>query len=219
MAEPTERLTRTIWLGVALVIVLICFTYVNARLKPVAPGAFVPLPVIGPVADFTLTNQSGRTVTLADLRGRVWLADIIFTRCPGPCTRMTRQMKSIQDALPSASRAQLVSLTTDPDFDSPKVLAEYGQRFGANPDRWTFLTGPKKDIAHLAIDSLKLTTVEKKPEERQSDDDLFVHSTIFVLMDKQARLRGVYETGGDGVEWTNVHPVILSAIQRLEHEP
>ena len=77
------------------------------------------LPVLGHVADFTLTNQDGQVTTLADLTNHVWVADIIFTRCAGPCPIMTAQMKSLQDALPPASRAKLVTLTTDPDYDTP----------------------------------------------------------------------------------------------------
>ena len=219
MADTQERLSRTIWLGGGLVIILICVTFVSSRMKHRAGQPGPTLPVIGPVADFTLTNQAGGEVTLADLRGRVWLADIIFTRCAGPCPRMSRQMRSVQDALPAGSHVKLISLTTDPDFDSPKVLREYAERFGADPNRWMFLTGTKREIGHLAIDSLKLTTVETKPEEREDDADLFVHSTIFVLVDKQARLRGVFQTDGEGVEWTNVLPVIVSSIQRLEDEP
>ena len=177
------------------------------------------LPVIGPIADFTLTNQNGRAVSLADLRGRVWVADIIFTRCPGPCLKMTRQMKELQDALPPGSRTQLVSLTTDADFDTPPVLKAYAERFQANTNRWMLLTGPKRAIANLAIDSLKLTAIEKKPEERESPQDLFVHSTIFVLADKQARLRGVFETTGEGIDPQQVKAQILAAVSQLEREP
>lgn len=177
------------------------------------------LPVIGPIADFTLTNQNGHAVSLADLRGRVWVADIIFTRCPGPCLKMTRQMKELQDALPPDSRAQLVSLTTDADFDTPTVLKAYAERFRADTNRWMFLTGPKRAIANLAIDSLKLTAIEKKPEERTSPQDLFVHSTIFVLADKQARLRGVFETTGEGIDPQKVKSDILAAVSQLEREP
>jgi protein SCO1/2 len=131
---------------------------------------------------------------------------------------MTRQMASVQAALPKESSAQLVSLTTDPDFDTPEVLRQYATRFQADPARWQFLTGSKLAIAGLAIDSLKLTTVEKKPEERTSEDDLFIHSTIFILVDKQARLRGIFETGGETVEWAEVEPAILAAIKQLEAE-
>ena len=217
MDQTTERPFRTIWIGVALLILIIAGSVVLQRLKPHAPKA-VSLPVIGDVAPFSLTNQNGVVTTLDDLRGKVWLADIIFTRCPGPCARMTRQMASVQAALPNDSKARLISLTTDPMFDSPEVLKKYADKFGADPSRWQFLTGTKLGIAALAGDSLKLTALEKKPEERTSADDLFIHSTIFVLVDKQARLRGAFETGGDGIEWTNIQPAIISAIQQLELE-
>jgi cytochrome oxidase Cu insertion factor (SCO1/SenC/PrrC family) len=178
-----------------------------------------PLPVIGPIADFTLTNQTGRAVSLADLRGRVWVADIIFTRCPGPCLKMTKQMKELQEALPPASQAKLVTLTTDPDFDTPTVLRAYAERFRADTNRWMFLTGTKPAIGKLAIDSLKLTAIEKKPEERESPRDLFVHSTIFVIADKQGRLRGVFETTGEGIDPQKVKTEILAAVSQLEREP
>ena len=158
-------------------------------------------------------------MSLADLRGRVWVADIIFTRCAGPCPRMTRQMKELQDALPPESQARLVTLTTDPDFDTPPVLARYAERFGANSNRWMFLTGTKPGIAKLAIDSLKLTAIPKQPEERQSPADLFVHSTICVIADKEARLRGVFETTGEGIDPREVQTRILAAVSRLEREP
>jgi protein SCO1 len=176
------------------------------------------LPVYGPIADFALTNQDGTTVSLADLRGHVWVADIIFTRCPGPCLKMTRQMKELQDALPADSQARLVTLTTDPDFDIPAVLKTYAQRFGAEPGRWTFLTGAKPQIAKLAIDSLKLTAIPKTPEERASPQDLFVHSTIFVIADKRGQLRGVFETTGEGIDPAQVKSEILAAVRQLERE-
>lgn len=219
MDQPTERLSRTIWIGVVLIVLLLVGAFALTRLQSRPPAA-VPLPVLGQVADFSLTNQAGKLVTLADLRGKVWLADIIFTRCPGPCARMTRQMASVQAALPQTSAAQLVSLTTDPDYDTPEVLKAYPASIGvAATERWQFLTGTKLEIAGLAIDSLKLTTLEKPASERTSADDLFIHSTIFVLVDKQARLRGIFETGGEGIEWTNVQSAILSAIEQLEREP
>jgi cytochrome oxidase Cu insertion factor (SCO1/SenC/PrrC family) len=174
--------------------------------------------VYGQIADFGLTNQNGRAVSLADLRGQVWVADIIFTRCPGPCLKMTKQMKVLQDALLPDSQTKLVTLTTDADFDTPPVLKTYAERFGADPQRWMFLTGTKREIANLAIDSLKLTAIEKKPEERESPQDLFVHSTIFVIADKRGQLRGVFETTGEGIDPQSVKERILAAVGRLEHE-
>ena len=176
------------------------------------------LPVYGQVADFTLTNQMGQAVSLADLRGQVWVADIIFTRCPGPCLKMTRQMRELQAALPPGSGAKLVSLTTDPEFDTPAVLKAYAQRFEADPKRWVFLTGTPKQIASLAIDSLKLAAVEKKPEERESPVDLFVHATIFVVIDKHAQLRGIFQTTGENIDPARVPSEILAAVNQLERE-
>ena len=177
-----------------------------------------PLAVYGQVAEFTLTNQEGRVFFLADLRGHVWVGDIIFTQCAGPCPRMTRQMKELQDALPAGSNARLVTLTTDPANDSPAVLKKYAARFGADSNRWSFLTGTKSEIAKLAIDSLKLTAIEKKPEERDAPEDLFIHSTIFVLVDKKAQLRSVFETTGEQVDFQQVKYEILRAINQLEKE-
>ena len=207
-----------VFIGLTLAGLTIAMAFALANFKSHISSA-PSLSVIGPIADFSLTNQDGRAVSLADLRGRVWVADIIFTRCPGPCLKMTKQMKALQDALPPGSPAKLVTLTTDADFDTPPVLKAYAERFQADPQRWTFLTGTKKDVANLAIDSLKLTAIEKKPEERESPQDLFVHSTIFVLADKRAQLRGVFETTGEGIEPENVKARILAAVKQLEREP
>jgi cytochrome oxidase Cu insertion factor (SCO1/SenC/PrrC family) len=207
-----------VWAGLALVVLTLLLALTLPALKSrEAPGQ--PLPVYGQIAGFALTNQNGRAVSLADLRGQVWVADIIFTRCAGPCPRMTRQMKELQDALPPNSRAKLVTLTTDADFDTAPVLKTYADRFGAAPNRWMFLTGTKEEIAKLAIDSLKLTAVEKKPEERQSPQDLFVHSTIFVVADKRGQLRGVFETTGEGIDPQQVRAQLLATVKRLEREP
>ena len=217
MNQRGRRFEWVLWVGLILVLATLCLAYLLAQLR-VRTFLGEPLPVYGQVADFTLTNQAGQAVTLADLRGRVWAADIIFTRCAGPCLKMSRQMKELQDALPPRSNARLVSLTTDPDYDTPPILKAYGQRFGANPGRWFFLTGSKKEIAALAIHSLKLTAVEKQPQERESPVDLFVHSTIFVIVDQRAQLRGVYETTGEGIDPQQVKTRLLAAIRRLERE-
>ena len=217
--NPTARTSVwTVAIGLILLALIFSLTVIAARLNPQGAQAR-NLPVYGTVADFALTNQMGAAVSRSDLQGRVWIADIIFTRCPGPCLRMTRQMKELEQALPARSRIKLVSLTTDPDFDTPPVLTTYAQRFSVDTNRWTFLTGTKKQIGDLAVGSLKLAAVEKSPEERASADDLFVHSTMFVLVDKQGQLRGVYETGGEGVDWTESKQKILDAAKALEREP
>jgi protein SCO1/2 len=177
-----------------------------------------PLPVIGQVAAFTLTNQNGTAVSLSDFRGKVWVADIIFTRCPGPCLKMTRQMKELQEALTPTNPARFVTLTTDPTYDSPAVLKTFAGRFDADFSRWIFLTGPKTEIAKLASGSLKLTALENPPDKRPSPAELFAHSTIFVIVDKHGQLRGAFATG-EGVDPAQVKNQILAGIRRLEREP
>jgi protein SCO1/2 len=216
MNEPGRKIQWLAWGGLTLVIATILVAYLSAQLK--LRGSSKPLPVYGQVADFTLTNQDGRVISLADLRGHPWVADIIFTTCPGPCRTMTRQMKELQEALPSGSQAKLVSLTTFPAFDTPPVFKAYAERAGADANRWLFLTGAKSVINKLAVDSLKLTAIEKKPEERESPDDLFIHSTIFVIVDKKAQLRGVFETTGDDIDPRKVKAQILAALRQLERE-
>lgn len=179
-----------VWGGIVFVVLAIVAAYVRERQR--APAT--KLPVISQVADFTLTNQLDRPVRLADLRGQVWVADIIFTRCPGPCATMTRRMSELQAALPTNAPVKLVSLTTDPAHDTPRVLASYAGRFGADANRWQFLTGPKADLVKLAVNSLKLTVLDTEEAKRTSPNDLFIHSTIFVVVDKQGRLRAVFES-------------------------
>jgi len=217
MDEISQRLPRTLWIGVILFLALLCVAYMLS-LSELNNPQLHPLPVVGHVGDFTLTNQDGRVTTLADLTNHVWVADIIFTRCAGPCPIMTAQMKSLQDALPPANRAELVTLTTDPDYDTPPVMKKYGERFGANFNRWKFLTGTKAEIAGLAGGSLKLSAVPIKPEDQKNAADLFIHTTIFVVVDKHARLRGIFETEGEGVEWARVEPHIVATVRQLERE-
>ncbi len=152
-----------------------------------------PLPIYGTLPDFTLTNQNGRRMTLADFRGQIWIADAIFTRCPSQCLLMSQHMKETQDALPAGLPIQLVSFTTDAAFDQPPVLKKYAQRFGARDNRWSFLTGDKSALHRVEVDGLKLSVLDKPAAERDSTDDLFIHSEKFVLLDKLGRIRGYYD--------------------------
>ena len=209
------------WVGIALVAATLALALVLWKLQAIRAmrTAEPELPVIAQVSAFTLTNQFGQPVTLDDLKGHVWLADIIFTSCAGPCPVMTHHMRELQDALPAESKAHLVTLTTDADTDTPAVLKKYAEKFGGNQQRWNFLTGDKRAIANLAMDSLKLTAIAKKPEERTDAADLFVHSTIFVIVDKQGQLRGSFQTQGEMIEWSESKQQMLAAIKKLESEP
>src|ERR1700722_14804332 len=109
------------------------------------------LPSYGVVPDFALTDQSNRPFLSANtLRGKVWIADFIFTNCPGPCPRMSAQMRQVDNALHDLKDLRLVSFTVDPVRDTPAVLAKYADHYQAEPGVWYFLTGPQADLPHLA---------------------------------------------------------------------
>ncbi len=212
MERGIRKFDFVVWSGVILLAgtLLLGLWLGLLKMRLAAP----PLPVLGQVGEFSLTNQHGQPVSLASLKGKPWIADIIFTRCAGPCLKMTSQMRALQ----ARGAPLLISLTTDPDYDTPDVLNQYAQRFGADPARWQFLTGAKDQIARLATESLKLTAIEKAPAERQDPADLFIHSTILVLVDKQGRLRAVFDTTGEGAEPAQAQAWIMSAVKRLERE-
>jgi cytochrome oxidase Cu insertion factor (SCO1/SenC/PrrC family) len=200
----------TLYLGITLLILtlvaVILMAFFRQRLAEGEAKRATQLPVLGQVSNFSLTNQLGETITLSNLLGTVWVGDIVFTRCAGPCPRMTRQMSELQELLAKDSPVRLVTLTTDPAFDTPEVMRRYGEKYGAKPDRWWLLTGSKAEIARLAVEGLRLTAIETKENERTDPADLFIHSTIFVVVDKQGRLRAVVETQDDVVEESNNQP-------------
>ena len=170
------------------------------------------LPVLFEVPDFALTNQSGQVVTRSNLRGQVWIADIIFTLCGGPCPEMTRRMADLQAAIPAEQPVKFVTLTTHPEHDTPPVLQSYARRFLAQPGRWHFLTGTKRQIADLAVGGLKLTALEKEAEKQENLNDLFIHSTIFVLIDQQGRARATFESDDPAMK-SKLLPAVMKLLQ------
>ncbi len=155
-------------------------------------------PVISEVHDFSLTNQAGQHVALGDLRGKTWVADVIFTRCPGPCAMMTRTMADLQKRLPRGANVALVSLTADPEFDTPAVLSRYAARFGADLNSWQFLTGDKQQIYRLALDDLKLAVAPDDSPEARAQGNLFVHSTKFMVVDREGKVRAYFDGAEPG---------------------
>ncbi len=148
-----------------------------------------PPPILGQVPDFTLTNRDGRTVRRSDLAGAPWIADFIFTRCPASCPIMTARMAKLERGLPPDLGVRFVSFTVDPDHDTPEVLQKYAASFKV-PDRWFFLTGDKDQLYRLSQEGFKLG-VEINPEPGTLEPIL--HSTRFVLVDGEGRIRGYYD--------------------------
>jgi len=142
-----------------------------------------PLPVIGEIADFHLLNSDGKTVSLKDLKGKVWVADFIFTTCAGICPTMTASMAQVHRSYALVDEVRLVSISVNPENDTPEVLKAYAKKFKANTGRWLFLTGPLADIQKLAAGSFKLGKI---------DEPVF-HSSYFTLVDREGRIRGYYD--------------------------
>ena len=146
-----------------------------------------PLPVYWQVPAFRLTSQSGQPFDSKSLDGSVWVADFIYTTCPGPCPRMSAQMRGVQTAVASMPSVKLVSITVDPKNDTPAIMAAYATRYRAEPGRWFFLTGDRADLETLCRNGFKLGDV----------GGALVHSTRLVLVDRQSRVRGFYNTTED----------------------
>jgi len=216
-------------------------------------GEGVPAPpVYGNAPDFSLVERSGRAVQASALRGKVWIADFIYTHCTDTCPLLSAQMARLQAEYRDAPDLRLVSITVDPARDTPEVLARYAARFGADPARWLFLTGEQAAIFRLAREGFRLGVEQPAGTERSPLDRAFppersvapggptsamlevgrrtldflspgvapalahegggagkappprtppaagpiLHSSRFVLVDRQARIRGYYE-GGD----------------------
>lgn len=140
------------------------------------------LDVYGHVTDFAMENQAGNTVTLEAMQGKIWVADFIFTSCPGICPAMSKNMSVLQQAFVDVPDVQLVSISVDPETDTSEVLAKYGERFDANPEQWQFLRGDADAVLELAREGMLIG----------SGDEPINHSSKFVLVDGNGDLRGFY---------------------------
>jgi len=155
-----------------------------------SPGATDPI-AFGELPGFELTSQDGEPVSLETLRGRPLVVAAIFTTCYGPCPRVTANMRALQDEL-AGTDVLLVSITVDPETDTPEVLRAYAESQGADPDRWLFLTGAEAEIYSLLRDGLWLGVDRAAPDEAVIGMQV-THATKLVAVDRQGRRRGWYE--------------------------
>jgi protein SCO1/2/putative membrane protein len=141
---------------------------------------------------FQLVERSGQITTEADLAGKVAIVSFIFTRCPLSCPRISTVMKSLQDRLEN-TRVLLVSLSVDPDHDTPAVLDAYGKRFGARPDRWWFLTGSRPLIYELIERGFKLSVMANPASGADGNGEAISHSDRLALVDR-GRVAGLFDS-------------------------
>ena len=180
----------TLWRRLVVPLVAVALLLVASGSRAAPPR----LPILGPVDDFTLVDQAGRPFPSATrLRGRPWIANFIFTRCTHACpigtsklARLERTTRGRQDGL------HLVSLTIDPEHDTPRVLARYAAERGADTRRWSFLAGdtrgPRQAMSDRFAESLRA---------RGEEPPLF-HGTHLALVDGEMRLRGFYDAAAPG---------------------
>ena len=142
---------------------------------------------INPVADFSFTERGGQTIRLVDLRGKVWVASFLFTRCCTGCPRISADLLELQKNLPEG--VAIVSFSVDPEYDTPPVLKAYADTLGADPKRWLFLTGKQSEIYHLIKDSFHLGVEQNRGEVRKPGNEV-THSNRLIVVDGQGHIRG-----------------------------
>lgn len=168
-----------------------------------------PLATYGHLPAFQLTNQEGRSYGSDQLAGRVWIADFVFTSCPGPCPIISSRMSELQKPLRDTD-VHLISFTVDPDKDTPGVLHGYAERLHAQPGRWDFLTGSKQAIYDVSRNGFKLGISDGTEEL-----GVPVHSTRMVLVDRKGMIRGYY----DALAPDGVTKVLADASHLLREQP
>ena len=174
-----KRLFRILlWLGLFSDVVAAGAVYMISRQKDVRHE----LPVLGAVPSFTFSECRGGEVTDQNLQGKITVLDFIFTRCKSACPVMSGKMLQLYNLFRSSDRVQLISISVDPDYDTPEVLQRYAEKLGVTDLRWLFLRGPIEDVKRLSEEGFKL-----------SGEFPGMHSTKLILIDERGRIRGYYD--------------------------
>jgi cytochrome oxidase Cu insertion factor (SCO1/SenC/PrrC family) len=213
-SDPSTRPPSPYRLLIRIFAVLILLVIAYRVMSTDHPGPVSELPRLNDVPPFILTERSGRNITNQDLRGKIWVADFIYTTCPGPCPLVTAGMAKVQEAVADDSRVQLVTFTVDPQDDTPEVLAAYATKFGADPNRWWFLTGPEKPLYDLIKNGFYQAVQDNHGQPLEPGQFVVTHSTRLVLVDADGVVRGASYDGLGSEGRAN----LLRDIKTLEKE-
>ena len=145
------------------------------------------------IPPFRFINQNGDTVTEKWVNDKIYVADFFFSTCPTMCPKMMAQMSKVNEEAQKMNNLVIISHSVNPEHDSVPVLREYAKLVHADAKNWALVTGKRKDIYDIAIDGYKLA-VQEDPRAPGG----FLHSELFVLVDKSKRIRGYYD-GTDSV--------------------
>lgn len=183
-ASPRAVAWKVVLIGLPLFVATVFFFVWRAQITQLRQR---PLASLGSVPPFQLTNQDGQPFGSAQLQGKIWIADFVFTSCSGPCPMISSRMSELQRPLEN-SDVHLVSFTVDPQTDTPSVLREYSERLQAKAGRWDFLTGPEGALYSLIRNGFKLGVSDGADETGAP-----VHSTRAALVDRHGTIRGYYD--------------------------
>jgi protein SCO1 len=180
-----ERVSRPRWRAARWLLTL-AVLLLPAVLAAHETGGDKPLPVIGPAPSFTLTSQDGKPVALADFHGKVVAVTFIYTECPDICPMLTQKMVQVQDELGPdfGKKVAFVSISLDPEHDTPEVLKDYAQFWGAKPEGWSFLTG--------SLDAVRDVTRRYGVFFTKTEDGSVEHSQLTTLVDADGQMRVQY---------------------------
>lgn len=139
------------------------------------------------IPEFSFTNQEGNSVGRAEMEGKITIVDFFFTSCPSICPVMSKEMERVNDMFRDEPKVQIMSISIDPEYDTPEILKEYAQEHNAIPGKWHFLSGPKAETYSLARCGFVIPTIDGN-----GVPDDFVHTDKFMLIDELGRIRGYY---------------------------
>lgn len=151
-----------------------------------------PTPRSSSVPELVLTERNGKPMSLAELRGKIWIADFIYTQCTDTCPLQTAEMAKLQELWTNDRDLRLVSISVDPERDTPKMLTRYAARFHADRQRWLFLTGDKNQIVRLVEDGFHLPMSAARSGHH--GPPIVLHSPRFILIDRNLQIRGSYDS-------------------------
>ena len=160
-------------------------------------------PILGALPAFTLTDQRGQPFGSRELAGKVWVADFIFTACQTACPLLSERMAQVgKRARHLGPDFHLVSISVDPERDTPERLAAYAARYGANPISWSFLTGPEQAIQATVVDGFKVGAGKERGAGADGGPGFWeiFHGEKLVLVDRQLRIRGYFDATPEGVD-------------------
>ena len=165
------------------------------------------------ISNFELTNQLGETVSGEILKNKIVVADFFFVSCPSICPKMTSQLKRVHDYYLDNDKIILLSHTVWPEVDSVPVLLEYAQNYGADPEKWQFLTGEKEELYRMARTSYLVVPQKNDPDFFHGSEADFIHTENVVLIDQKKQIRGFYSgTNSEEID------VLIKDIQLLLEE-